>query len=141
MSESHIRAFVDTNIILDAAMQRQPFAEAANAIFTAGMDERIWVQVAATSLKDLYYIYSKQFGQAKAHGQVQNFMEFCTVCAIDFPVCQDALHSDEKDFEDALIMTSAAFEFSDFLITRDKDGFQGSEVRTITPEDFVRLML
>lgn len=141
MSRAHLRVFLDTNIVLDALMRREPFADAAAAIFEAGAADDISLQIAATSLKDIFYIYSKHCGQEQAHARLKDLIVLCAICAIDFPVCQDALHSTEPDFEDALVMTSAAFEFSDFLVTRDAAAFKGSEVRKISPDDFVRLML
>lgn len=45
-----------------------------------------------------------------------------------------------SDFEDTVIIACAEAERLDFIITRNPDDFQRSQISVMTPADFVKLL-
>ncbi len=57
-----IKALIDTNIVLDIALKRQPFFEHSSKVFDAIDDHLLKAYISAISITDIYYIVSKQNG-------------------------------------------------------------------------------
>jgi predicted nucleic acid-binding protein len=55
-----MRVLVDTNIILDDFLEREPFVEDATALMEAIESERIVGYVTATTLTNIFYIARRQ---------------------------------------------------------------------------------
>jgi predicted nucleic acid-binding protein len=51
-----IRALIDTNILLDFLLQREPFFQDADLLFEAIATEQVVGHVTATTLTDIFYI-------------------------------------------------------------------------------------
>lgn len=56
-----MRALLDTNIVIDALTERQPFYEDASAIFDLGGGEYFNAYLTSNSLTDIYYLLHKTF--------------------------------------------------------------------------------
>ncbi|TYP46581.1 PIN domain-containing protein [Thermosediminibacter litoriperuensis] len=44
------------------------------------------------------------------------------------------------DFEDAVVFQSAKRKKVDYIITRDKKGFADKVIKTVSPEEFLRII-
>ena len=60
-----MRVLIDTNVILDWLMCREPFHEAARRVMEESMFGDLEGYIAAHSLTDLFYILRKDFDIAK----------------------------------------------------------------------------
>jgi hypothetical protein len=56
----------ENGIILDIALERQPFVEQATQLFKAAQQADVVLFVTATTITDLYYITRKAQGRAAA---------------------------------------------------------------------------
>ena len=54
-----IKAIIDTNVILDIALNREPFFEYSSQIFDRIDDHILEGYITASSVTDIYYIASK----------------------------------------------------------------------------------
>lgn len=107
---------------------------------------RITACVTAKQIADIHYMTKKVLkGQPHVDnlakqviGKLLSLMELEDTCAID---CQTAMGINNNDFEDAMLMACAARESIDYIITRNKEHFQGSSVPVVTPSDFVSGLL
>ncbi len=61
-----IHALLDTNVILDALLDRTPWNIQANAIWQAQLDKQFVAYVTATTLTDIFYISRRYGGLEKA---------------------------------------------------------------------------
>lgn len=95
--------------------------------------------VAAPSLKDFYYIARKRGSDQEARDWIRVFIRLFYVEDLDVEVCAIALESDEPDFEDGCIRAIAGRAQVDFIITRDREAFARSWIKTYTPRAFVDL--
>ena len=61
-----IHALLDTNVILDALLERQPWNVNASALWQAKLEDLFVAYVTATSLTDIFYIARRYAGREQA---------------------------------------------------------------------------
>lgn len=93
----------------------------------------------ASSLKDVYYILNRLSGDEKrARQDVCRVRKMFTVVPLTNDVVDDALASDEPDFEDALIRSCAEKHRCTAIITRDKKAYVQSSIPKFTASDWLK---
>lgn len=135
------RVLFDTNILLDAIDERRP--ESQEACFalkqcSGGGDLGL---VSSGSLKDVYYVLSKRFGEEKARKAVGLFLDLLVVAPVGEEECLLALKSNEPDFEDGQVRAAAELNDVSIILTRDAGAFGYSMVRTMTCAEYRDLIL
>ena len=93
---------LDTNIILDLALQRQPYFEEAIAIFKIIDKSNIRACVTASSITDIYYIVKKSKSHKEAIEIIKSIIQYFEIISIDKEIIVRAIESSMKDFEDAI---------------------------------------
>jgi predicted nucleic acid-binding protein len=131
------RVLLDTNVILDVFLEREPFVTDAAAIWQAVQDQIVQGYVTATTLTNIYYIAHKLKGLTIARVAVREILSVMRVCAVDDAVLRSALALPLADYEDAVQVACALASDLEAIVTRDSDGFVSSPVQSIAPEDFV----
>lgn len=97
-----MRAFLDTNFLLDCVLPGRPEHAAAQTIkglVDVGLIEGV---VSACSLKDAYYILTKQAGEARAREVVCDCLKSYSVGPLDQEACFASAYSDEPDLRTAV---------------------------------------
>ena len=123
-----MRAFLDTNFLLDCVLPGRPEHAAAQTIkglVDVGLIEGV---VSACSLKDAYYILTKQAGEARGREVVRDCLKSYSVESLDQEACFASAYSDEM----------AERAGVDFIITRDRAAFVRSTIKTFSPAEFIR---
>ena len=120
------RILFDTNILLDAIDEHRP--ESQEACFAlrhcnGGGDLGL---VTSGSLKDVYYVLSKRFGEKQAREAVGLFLDLLVVAPVGEEECVLALKSNEPDFEDGQVRAAAELNDVSIILTRDADAFRYS---------------
>ena len=134
------RVLVDTNVVLDVLLDRQPHASASAAIWAAIESQVIEGLLSAHAVTTIHYLIRKQLGDSKAKRTMGVMLQVFEVAAIDGPILAEALQLHFADFEDAVTSAAAKAADCDWIVTRDAKGFRGSPVRTLTPEALVPLL-
>lgn len=132
-------ALVDTNILLDAMMPERPEWEYASMLLDEILYGNLEGHVAATSLKDAYFIMGRYAGEETARDFVKAAPDAFTVVEVDEALCRVAANSDEPDFEDGIIRACAERAGVDFIISRDEKAFARSSVKRLSARDYVDL--
>ncbi|MUL39047.1 PIN domain-containing protein [Gloeocapsopsis dulcis] len=127
-----MRVLVDTNIILDALSLREPFFVDAKALLKAIESKQVQGYITATTLTDIFYIARKNKGIAVARQDVAELLVLMQVCTVDRSILEAAISSQIPDFEDAIQLACAISENLDAIITRDTQGFAGSELPVLS---------
>jgi len=60
------RVLLDTNVVLDALLERAPWVAEAKAIWEAHLGYRIAAHITATSLTDIFYVSRRLVGRPRA---------------------------------------------------------------------------
>jgi|GEM_PF-173385 predicted nucleic acid-binding protein len=134
------RILFDTNILLDAIDEHRP--ESQEACFAlrhcnGGGDLGL---VTSGSLKDVYYVLSKRFGEKQAREAVGLFLDLLVVAPVGEEECVLALKSNEPDFEDGQVRAAAELNDVSIILTRDADAFRYSMIRTMTSAQYKELV-
>jgi predicted nucleic acid-binding protein len=128
------RLLVDTNVVLDVLLDRQPHAETSVAIWASIETGRWDGFLAAHAVTTIHYLVQKELGAAKAKQLIGLIVRVFRVAAVDGAVIEQALRLPIADFEDAVTVAAALSAECEYVVTRDPKGFRGSPVRALTPE-------
>lgn len=131
------KILLDTNIVLDIALQRQQFGEDAKQLILFIAKNRINSYVTASSITDIYYVLRKEKEHTNAIEFLKNFIKLTQVVGVDEEVIIYALNSEMKDFEDAVQTETAIYNGIDIIITRDKKDYQNSGLQAFSPIEYI----
>lgn len=131
------RLLLDTNIILDIALKREPRFELSSKIFDLIDKKRIVGYITATTVTDIYYISKKEKGNEIAIEFISNLIEIVDVIGVDKSIIVKALKSNLKDFEDAVQVSAAEYYEIEIIVTRNKFDFLNSGLEILTPKELI----
>ena len=97
-----MRILLDTNVVLDVALAREPFCQAAEMILDASDFRRIHLFITASSATDLYYVLRKEKGRDIGLRFIRRLLEGVDACGVDKNTLIAAVNSAFLDFEDAV---------------------------------------
>ncbi|WP_428771688.1 PIN domain-containing protein [Treponema sp. HNW] len=137
----NMRILIDTNIILDLVQDREPYSEHALKIINSCITRENIGYISSHSLIDLFFILRKDKTVEERKALILNLCNFFNIIPEEnkyfVSVCKN---NDWNDLEDGLQMKCAEAENLDYIITRDREnGFKNSPVKTINPEEFLKL--
>ena len=133
-----MKLLLDTNILLDIALKRQPFVMQAAQVLTTAQDQRFLLYMTATTITDLFYIVRKAKGKALALAFIEDMLQYFDVAAVDKLVIIRALKLELTDFEDAVQVGAAEKAGIDMIITRNEPDFRKTGIQVLTPEQFLQ---
>lgn len=131
-----MRVLIDTNIYLDIALQREPFARNSIATIKRIISSGI-VLYAPHSLATTSYLCEKQLGKEVAFERVTTLLEIVQIGKFDHEDALISLRLNQKDFEDGMILATALANEADCIVSRNCVDFQGSDITVLTPEEFL----
>ena len=137
-----MRALIDTCVIIDAMQNRELFAKDAQAIFIAAANHQIIGCITAKASTDIYYLMHRHTHNDKASRQVlQKLFTLFEVLDTAGMDCRRAVMSDVSDFEDAVMIETAARTEVDCIVTRNTHDYEKSSVCVYTPEEFLQKIM
>lgn len=136
-----MRILLDTNVLLDYILLREPFTQDAQKIIELCRKEILHGAIAAQSIADMFYILRKDIPVDNRRRILLCLCEIFHVESIDKPKLTRALmNQDFSDFEDCLQSECAAAFKSDYIITRNVRDYVGSKIPCLTPKDFCSML-
>jgi predicted nucleic acid-binding protein len=79
-----VRVLIDTNIVLDYLLERDPFLQDAEALFDAIDAEKVIGHVTATTLTDIFYIARRQTRSTElARQAISNILASMVICPVN----------------------------------------------------------
>ncbi|GHT71554.1 twitching motility protein PilT [Spirochaetia bacterium] len=131
---------IDTNVALDALLERQPFyAAAANVLGLSTLGVGIFVS--ASAITDIYYISRKHTGSKKAAMELlKNLLLNVDAATVSGVEIRRAIALDWGDFEDAVQYAVGESLAVDYIVTRNPADFSSSSIEAATPDQFIRLV-
>ena len=133
-----MNVLIDTNVILDAGLNRIPFNVSAEKILLLVADEKVNASITASSVTDIYYFLKRDYQDSdRAKEMLRNFFNIFEVIDVTRSDCEKALGLPMDDYEDALLATCAKRRRIELIITRNLKDFAESPVKAISPDDFL----
>ena len=93
-----MKVLIDTNVILDYALMRQPFYDLADRIFVLIEQEQIEGYICASTFTDLFYILRKPRGKEWTLDFLEKLAYLCQITSVDSAIVREALAKHHKDF-------------------------------------------
>lgn len=132
------KIFIDTNILVDLLVDREPFTKFAVQIFNQAEKEELKLFTSSHSIATTHYLLKKYSEEKQLRETLFNLLDLIHIVAIDEDIIKKALKSKHKDFEDAIQMIAAyTIEKLDCIVTRNKKDFKLSEVLVLSPDELV----
>ena len=129
---------IDTNVILDYVLKREPFAEDALACLDHLIIKKEKSWLTASTITDIYYVTRRALRDGeKAKGVIAKLLNAFQIAAVDKTDCVNALDVDFDDYEDALVFACAKKIKAEYIITRNKGDFVDSSITVVTPAEFL----
>lgn len=139
-----MRAFLDTNILIDFIDKGRPSATSSAILWEAARSHKIEVFVTTQSILDMFYIVSDTLKDREAAYQfitwMLNHINVESICAAHLFT---ALRSSHADFEDNAQVAYADMKGCDVFITNDRKILNRTDLqpmKAMTPEQFVNKM-
>lgn len=132
---------LDTNIIMDALQERQPFDIAAKKILLLGQSGKIDCCFTANAATDIFFLYSKARNIKEANAALSFLLNTYKVVPITQSDCLKALALPNEDFEDSLVEVCAKSINADYIVSRDEEFAKvASEVKVIKPDELLSIV-
>lgn len=131
---------VDTNVIIDYLITREPFYKASAEVIEKCASREIMGYIAFHSVPNLWYILRK-VPEEKRREWIMDICSFlCVAGASHAEVVRAISLKDFADFEDCLQDRCAVSIKADYIVTRNIMDFAHSEVQAVLPEDFLKIL-
>lgn len=135
------KVLIDTNVILDWIMVREPNATNAKQIMKQCLFGQIRGYITSHSITDIFYILRKDYSVEKRKQLLQLLCEDMSVIPENCQTILRALNRKEwQDLEDALQMQCAKEAGVEYIVTQNLKDFQTSKVRAVCEEEFCEMI-
>lgn len=128
-----MRVLLGTDVLLDVALGREPFAEAAGAVLDWAELHPGKAVVAWHTLSNLAYMI-----RPDARAFISDLLGFTDVAPAGAASARAALRLPLADFEDALQVAAAIAAGTECVVTRNVRDYRKSPVPAVTPGDFLQ---
>lgn len=132
-----MKAFIDTNVILDFVTGR-PGVEEACDILQAGEEGKVALCVSFLTMANTAYIARRGRTQAQLHELLAGLSEMLNILAMDADQFAQALQQPSPDFEDMLQIVCAQYHRCDCIVTHNKKDFPQASLPVLSPAEFLQ---
>jgi predicted nucleic acid-binding protein len=130
--------FIDSDVLLDLMLLREPFLSNSVAILKLCELKEINGFITPVILANTYYVMRRQFNDEHVRKSLKELLQIISIIQIYKSEIVEALDSNFKDFEDALQNYSAeASGKINIILTRNTRDYKHSKLVVMTPEGFM----
>jgi len=133
-----MKVLIDTNVILDILVKREPFYIPSARVWTLVKEEIIEGYLSAISVNNLYYIIKRLRGQKTAESFVDQILEDFEIIGLTKNILKQARTIPKKDFEDLIQYFSGIHEGCEFLVTRNEKDYPTIGIRIMAPPELLK---
>ena|SRR5438270_11591908 len=133
------RVFLDSDIILDLLLAREPFFPAATRLFLLIQEGEIQGCVSPLIFSNLFYILRKNRSAPAAVTALRKLKLLTHILPVDDRAIDLALASSFTDFEDAIQYYTALSNEVDAIVTRNKQDYKTAKIPILTAEECIEL--
>jgi len=132
--------FLDTNIVIDYLINREPFSQSALRLFSLAENNKIRLNISAISYTTIYYVLRKNNSHQAIIQNLVLLSGLCNVLPVNQAILDQAMKSGFTDFEDAVQYYSALQNKNcSVIISRNTKDFQFSEIKVMLPDEFLKV--
>ena len=132
-----MKIFLDTNVLLDIFMRREPYYDASAQVVYACERGQFTGGFTTLSACNIVYALRKQLGSTQTIEAIRRLVGIIEPIGTSVASLLQSLENPQTDFEDT-VQSKCALEWNaDSIITRDKSGFASCTIPVLTPSDFL----
>jgi predicted nucleic acid-binding protein len=133
------RVFVDSDVLLDIALAREPFVEHSSTVLA--IFEQKWCAgvVSSNVVTNIYYVLRKLSSSGQARDFIRDLLQILEVISVNHHAVIKALDSDFTDFEDGIQHFAALEARCDCIVTRNSADYAKAIISVYSPREFVAL--
>ena len=133
-----MRVLFDTCVILDVLQAREPFREEAEKLFLAVANRKIDGVIAAKSVTDIHYLTHRVTHSAEKTREILlKLLSLFDLADTTGGDCRQALLSELPDYEDAVLIETAAREKLEGIVTRNLHDYRKASCRVYSPAELL----
>ena len=138
----NMKYLIDTNIILDVLLKREPFCSCAVKVIKLSMYDKFRFYISASSVTDIYYIANQTLrNKAQVKNLLNKLLKIVSIAGVSEKEIRNALMLSWSDFEDSVQYSVALLQEMDGIITRNTKDYKESEIKIWEPEEFLETVL
>ena len=132
---------LDTNVILDFLLKREPNDREAQTVIKEIVDGRVQGYITASMVTDIFYLLQKINGKATALASLVDLLIIIDVLTVTRDDIYAVLSSGWDDLEDALQAHVAIRGGIDAIVTRNIKDYQNAQnIDIVLPHDFIQYL-
>ena len=131
------KVFLDTNVLLDFLLDREPFHLDIAEIIELSINESFKLCVSSITVTDICYIIGRSEGIKAANKKTKKILQLVTVENVGESTVHKSSNSKFKDFEDGVQNYCAIEAKHEIIVTRNVKDFKESELSIMTPKEFL----
>lgn len=134
-----MKLLIDTNIVLDVLLKREPFYEDAVKVMNLAQYDDVHEYVSASAITDIYYIAYRQIKDRKlVLNLIERLLMVVSIAAVSEQEIRNALEIEWKDFEDAVQYSVALLNEMEGIVTRNPKDYEEIDVGIWLPEKILK---
>ena len=126
---------LDTDVLLDVALRRQPHATTAVELLNRLQHGEERVFLAWHTVSNLFYLIAREREAATARDFVLDLIRFVSVAPTSTEAVRYAASLPMADFEDAMQVAAARACSAEYIVTRNLSDFERSPIPALTPQE------
>ncbi len=131
------RVFIDTDVLLDVFLEREPHHSVALRLLTHLRRDATDCFTSAVVLANLNYMLAKAKGREYSLGKLRSLRRMLGIAPIDESMVDAALAVPHRDFEDSLQLHCAEGNAIETLITRNVKHYPKGRLRVTSPVEYL----
>lgn len=131
-------ALIDTNIVLDVMLARQPFVTDSSAVLATVEKSLCRGLLCAAAIPTIHYIARREIGTPQSLLRISELLSIFEIAIVNRSVLVSAATRDFSDFEDAVLHESALQAHADCIVTRNLVDFRTSLIPVYSPAQFIQ---
>ncbi|MBO7101166.1 MAG: PIN domain-containing protein [Bacteroidales bacterium] len=135
------RIFLDTNVLLDVLLHREPFLNNSAHVLNMGFKGEIDLYATPLSFTTCLFVARKSLGYTNTLEALKILERHIRITTMDAAQLHEALYATAPDFEDMLQYHAAVTAKCSHIITRNEQHFPTSGIAVMSPTAFMQAQL
>lgn len=131
-------AFVDTDIMLDYLLEREPFYANALNLMNVGATNKVKLFISVMTVATLIYFLEKKFNRKEIQQKIKLLRTFVSIAEGGSKDVDEISDSGFHDLEDALRHAVARNNKADVLVTRNKNDYKLAMLPVMNAAEFLK---
>ena len=132
------RVFIDTNVLLDLLLHREPFVHDSAQVLNIGFHGKVVLYATPLSFATCLFVTRKELGYGNAIEALRLLERHIHITTMDASQLHEALYASTPDFEDMLQYNAATAAGCSYIVTRNERHFPQSEISVLSPTAFLQ---